>query len=204
MLRPVLNESIGEKFSPGLITVSMPLNIGISTTSAAECPITPVSSLPPATVPDSTASASVPLDKTTTSIASEKKAATGNDRKLAAARPSAASSAIQQKMIPSPRAKFSPKPPSGYSTSMPSSSGNSSAVSFGFTNRMVSTPLVVEQIRRDLKFMKRVRRKAHRRRCARNWSFPARRPARARTKVPEALFCAALNFTRSCSGWSRR
>ena len=92
-------------------------------------------------MPDSTASASVPLESPIVSTASEKNAATGNDRKLAAIKPSAASSAIQQKMIPSPRAKFSAKPPSGYNTSMPSSSGNNSDVSFGFTKIMVSTPL---------------------------------------------------------------
>ena len=71
----------------------------------------------------------------------EKNAATGNDRKLAAVRPNAASNAIQQKMIPSPRAKFSAKPPSGYKTSMPSSSGNNSDVLFGFRKMTVSTPL---------------------------------------------------------------
>src|ERR1700710_912896 len=97
-------------------------------------------------VPDSTASASVPPDKTTMSIASEKKVATGNERKLAAVNPSAATNAIQQKMIINPRAKFSAKPPSGYKTSMPSSSGNKSAVSFAFTNMMVSTPLVSNRL----------------------------------------------------------
>ncbi len=71
----------------------------------------------------------------------EKNAATGNDRKLAAIRPTAASSAIQQKMIPKPRAKFSAKPPSGNSTSMPSSTGNNSGVLLAFTNTMVSMPL---------------------------------------------------------------
>src|SRR6185369_9875253 len=124
------------------MTASMPLNIGINTTSATECPATPDSSLPAATVPDSTASDSVPLDRPTTSIANEKNVATWKERKLAAASPSAASSAIQQKMIPSPRAKFSAKPPSGYNTSMPSSSGNRNVTSLGFKNRIVITPLV--------------------------------------------------------------
>ena len=87
-------------------------------------------------VPVSTASAIVPLDMTTRSMATEKNAATGKESKLADARPSAATSAIQQKMIPSPRTKFIAKPPSGYNTSMPSSSGNSKAVSFAFTNMM--------------------------------------------------------------------
>ena len=48
MARPVLNESIGEKFFTRLMTVRMPLNTGIKTTSATECPATPVSSLPAA------------------------------------------------------------------------------------------------------------------------------------------------------------
>src|SRR5262245_14962979 len=108
-----------------------PLNAGISTTSMTEWPVSPVSSLPAATDPDSTASASVPLLMTTTIMASAKNDATGNDRKLAAISPSATISAIQQKMIPSPRAKFSVKPPSGYKTSMPSSSGKINAVLFG-------------------------------------------------------------------------
>ena len=62
----------------------------------AECPIAPVSSAPPATVPDSIASDSVP-PSTGRSPAppASKNAATGNDRKPAAASPSAASSAIQ-------------------------------------------------------------------------------------------------------------
>ena len=51
----------------------MPLNAGIKTTSAAEWPAMPFSSLPAATVPDSTDSASVPLDKTTTSNGQRKK-----------------------------------------------------------------------------------------------------------------------------------
>src|SRR5271170_6684725 len=142
MLRPVLNASIGEKFSDRLMTTSIPLKIGISTASATECPATPDSSSPAPIVPLETASAKVPLESPITRTASEKNAATGNDRKLAAAKPSAASNAIQQKMIPSPRAKFSAKQPSGYNTSMPSSSGNSSDVSFGFTNMIVSTPFL--------------------------------------------------------------
>ena len=39
-------------------------------------------------------------------------AATGNERKLAEASPSVASNAIQHRMMPSPRMKFTPKPPS--------------------------------------------------------------------------------------------
>ena len=62
--------------------------------------------------PSDTAFAIVPLENASVSTPREKNAATGKERKLAAASPSAASSAIQQKMMPSPRAKFSPKPPS--------------------------------------------------------------------------------------------
>ena len=92
----------------------------------------------------------------------EKNAATGNDRKLAAIRPTAASSAIQQKMMPSPRAKFSAKPPSGYSTSTPSSIGNSSDVLLAFRNTMSSMPLSSIRFVRISKFVKGVRREAHR------------------------------------------
>src|ERR1017187_6271432 len=116
MLRPLLNASTGEKTFTRLMTVKKALNSGINTMSAAECPIAPVSPLPPTTVPASTASASVPLESTITTTAREKNAATGNVRKLAAINPNAANSAIQQKMIPRPRAKFRVKLPLGYST----------------------------------------------------------------------------------------
>ena len=46
----------------------------------------------------------------TRETASEQNAATGNERKLAAASPSAASKALQQKMMPRPRAKYLAKP----------------------------------------------------------------------------------------------
>src|SRR5216684_6552789 len=92
-------------------------------------------------VPSDTALAIVPLDKTIASSPNEKKAATGNDRKLAAANPNADNNAIQQKMIPKPRKKFSPNPPSGYSTSMPSSKGNNSATLFGLMKLMVRSPV---------------------------------------------------------------
>ena len=54
----------------------------------------------------------LPLDRTISSSVNEKNAATGNDRKLADASPSAESSASQNKIIISPRTKFRPNPPS--------------------------------------------------------------------------------------------
>src|SRR5262245_39736235 len=90
--------------------------------------------------PSSTAFESVPVENTIASTASDANAATGKDKKLAAASPRAASSAIQQKIIPSPRAKFGPKPPWRYSTSIPSSMGNSNDVLLAFQNVIVSTP----------------------------------------------------------------
>ena len=51
-----------------------------------------------------------PLESATASSPSEKKAATGNDRKLAEARPTVASRAIQQKIMPRPRAKLTVNP----------------------------------------------------------------------------------------------
>ena len=85
---------------------------GTEAASGAELPTTPVSSSWPITVPCSTTFASVPVESVIAKAASDANAATGNDKKLAAARPKVASSAIQQKMIPSPRAKFRPNPPS--------------------------------------------------------------------------------------------
>ena len=132
----------------------------------------------------------------------EKNAATGNDRKLAAIRPIAASSAIQQKMMPSPRAKFIAKPPSGYSTSMPSSSGNNSDVFVDVQERDGQHALVVEKIGRDLKFVKCVRRQAHR------FALPPFHflritglPHTGKRARPPAM--AVLNLMRSCSGRSR-
>ena len=55
-------------------------------------------------VPSETALEIVPLDMTRVMTLKATKAATGKERKLAAANPSAASRAIQQKMIPKPRA----------------------------------------------------------------------------------------------------
>ena len=79
MLRPLLNASIGEKPFTRLMSTSAPLNAGSATLSMTECPATPLSASTPAIVPLSTAFASVPLDSPTTSTASEKNAATGND-----------------------------------------------------------------------------------------------------------------------------
>ena len=127
MSRPVLNESIGEKFFARLITSNIALEHGNQNHVRRRMSRVPFSSLPTPTEPLATVSASVPLDKTTARTAMEKNAATGNDRKLAAISPIAASSAIQQKMMPSPRAKFSANPPFGYSTSMPSATGELSS-----------------------------------------------------------------------------
>ena len=203
MLRPLLIASIGEKFLTRLITASTPLNAGISTMSAAECPAWPVSSLPAATEPESTDSASVSPDNPTTSMASAKKVATGNDRKLAAIKPNAASSAIQQKMMPSPRAKFSAKPPSGYKTSMPSSSGKSRAVLFGFANVIVNTPAASNKsggISNSWNVSGARLIGSLRQNCV----FSGTPTCHMATNVPDGLFCAELNFTRSWSGFPRR
>src|SRR5215472_9556757 len=91
-------------------------------------------------VPSETALAIVPLDRTTVRRPSEKKAATGKERKLADASPKAENNAIQQKTIPSPRMKLVPNPPSGYNTSMQSSKGKSKATLLGLIKLIVSTP----------------------------------------------------------------
>ena len=111
----------------------------------------------------------------------------------------AAISASQQKIIPSPRAKFSAKPPSGYSTSTPSSSGKSSVVGFGFITVTVRMPLSSHKSAG----------------IGNSWNVSGARligplrqkfgrsgvpTAQASVNVPDGLFCAELNFTRNCNG----
>ena len=133
MLRPVLSESIGENSFARLITWSAAWKTGTTTVSTGEC-VAPDSPLNPINVPSDTTLASVPLESAIVRRLREKNAATGKERKLAEASPSAANNAIQQKMIPRPRTKFTPNPLSRYSTSMPSCSGNNNATSFGLRN----------------------------------------------------------------------
>jgi hypothetical protein len=122
------------------ITFNAALKNGTTTASNGVDPVFPLSAFQFITVPSETTFANVPLDSAIVSNASEKNAATGNDRKLAAANPMAASNAIQKRIINRPRLKFSPNPPSGYNTSTPSSNENNSVVRFIFWNPIVNTP----------------------------------------------------------------
>src|SRR6185437_3420622 len=103
MQRPLLNESTGENFSARSMTFIATRNVGTITASRMLTAVLSVCAEASMLLSETTF-AIVPEDNAITKIASDKNAATGNERKLADASPMAASNAIQQKMIPSPRA----------------------------------------------------------------------------------------------------
>ena len=197
MLRPVLSASIGEKSLARLMTVKNALNSGISTMSADECPMMPVSPLPPTTVPPPPPRPACRW-KAPPAHPREKNAATGKDRKLAAARPSAASSAIQQKMMPSPRAKFRAKPPFGIQHLHAVFEREQQRGFVRIDETDGQHALVVKQVRPEFE--------THGTCPAPGSSAPtactvfsaARRPATSRRTCRTELSCAALNLTRSC------
>ena len=135
----------------------------------------------------------------------KRNAATGKDRKLAAARPSAASSAIQQKMMPSPRAKFSAKPPSAIQHLHAVLEREQAApCCWRWRNAMVSTPLSSNRFGGISKLVEGVRREAHGLAVPQVGVLRGTPTCHRPSKVPEGLWSAELNLMRSCSGLSRR
>ena len=188
MLRPVLSESIGEKFFARLMTSRMPLNsrnqhhvrrrmprdAGLRIARPIDAPRHRVGHRPAGETPGSGRPARrTPPPETT-----------GSWPPPARAPPAGPSS---RKMMPSPRAKFSPKPPSGYSTSMPSSSGNSSVVLLALTKGNRQHALVVEKIGRDFEIHERCPAPGSSARCARHCVLRGTPTCHSPSNVPDAL-----------------